>query len=70
VEIIKSGKKIDKIYIDSNNDPAPNPYHVTLNEIYDIIPPELRSSVYCMHFNSNRCIQDALAFGFNVVEPV
>jgi Cft2 family RNA processing exonuclease len=70
VEIIKSGQKIDKIYIDSNNDPAPNPYHVRLNELYDIIPPELRSGVYCMHFNSSQCIQDALAFGFRVVEPV
>jgi ribonuclease BN (tRNA processing enzyme) len=67
VEIIKSGKKIDKIYIDSNNDPAPNPYHVTLNEIYGIVPPELRPSVYCMHFNSSQCMKDALAFGFKVV---
>jgi len=66
-DIIKSGKKIDKIYIDSNNDPQPNPYHLRLQEIYDIVPPELRSRVYCMHFNSGKCKDDALACGFNVV---
>jgi ribonuclease BN (tRNA processing enzyme) len=68
IEIIKSGKKIDKIYIDSNNDPEPNPFHLRLEEIHDIVPPELRSSVYCMHFNSRQCMKDAIDFGFNVVE--
>ncbi|MDR2922353.1 MAG: MBL fold metallo-hydrolase [Treponema sp.] len=66
--LIKSGKKIDKIYIDSNNDLSPNPYHFRLKEIYDIVPPELRSGVYCMHFNSDQCMQDARDFGFKVVE--
>jgi len=68
VEIVRSGKKIDKIFIDSNNDPNPNPYHLRLREIYDIVPPELRPRVYCMHFNSAQCMEDALACGFNVVE--
>jgi ribonuclease BN (tRNA processing enzyme) len=68
LEIIKSGQKIDKLYIDSYNDPVPNPFHFRLQEIYDIIPPELRPRIYCMHFNSRRCMDDALAFGFNVVE--
>jgi len=66
-EIIKSGQKIDKIFMDSNNDPSPNPYHIRLKEIYDIVPPELRPNTYCMHFNSKQCMQDALALGFNVV---
>jgi len=68
LEIVKSGKKIDKIYIDSNNDPDPNPYHLRLKEIYDIVPPELRPKIYCMHFNSAQCMEDALAFGFKVVK--
>jgi len=67
VSLIKSGKKFDKIYIDSNNDPNPNPYHLRLQEIYDIVPPELRSGVYCMHFNSGKCMDEARALGFNVV---
>jgi hypothetical protein len=67
-EIIKSGQKIYGIYIDSNNDPEPNPYHIRLNEIYDIVPPELRSRVYCMHFNSAQCMDEARGFGFKVVE--
>jgi ribonuclease BN (tRNA processing enzyme) len=70
VEILKSGKKIDKIYIDSYNAPMPNPYHFRLQEIHDIIPPELRPRVYCMHFNSTQCMSDAKAFGFNVVNPI
>jgi len=68
IEILKSGKKIDKIYIDSYNAQAPNPFHFRLQEIHEIIPPELRSRVYCMHFNSTDCMKDAKAFGFNVVE--
>ena len=68
IEIIKSGQKIDKLYIDSNNSPNPNPVHLRLKEIYDIVPPELRSEVYCMHFNSKKCMDDALGFGFKVVE--
>jgi len=68
LEILRSGKKIDKIFIDSNNDPNPNPYHLRLKEIYDIVPPELRPRIYCMHFNSAQCMEDALAFGFKVVK--
>jgi len=68
IEIIKSGQKIDKLYIDSNNDPNPNPYHLRLTEIYDIVPPELRPEVYCMHFNSSKCIDDAIGLGFKVVD--
>jgi hypothetical protein len=68
IHIINSGKEINKIYIDSNNGTEPNPYHLRLKEMYDIIPPELRPRTYCMHFNSSRCMEDALSFGFNVVE--
>jgi phosphoribosyl 1,2-cyclic phosphodiesterase len=67
IKIVESGQKIDKIYIDSNNDSAPNPYHLRLKEIYDIVPPELRPRVYCMHFNSSQCMDEARSFGFNVV---
>ena len=67
LNLIKSGQKIDKIYVDSYNDPAPNPFHFRLDDIYGTIPPELRSRIYCMHFNSSQCVEDALAFGFKVV---
>jgi hypothetical protein len=70
IEIIKSGQRIDKLYLDSNNDPNPNPVHLRLKEIYDIVPPELRPEVYCMHFNNSQCMRDALAFGFKVVEKI
>jgi len=67
IEIIKSGQKIHKLYIDSNNDPNPNPFHLRLQEIYEIVPPELRPEVYCMHFNSGKCMDDAVGLGFKVV---
>jgi ribonuclease BN (tRNA processing enzyme) len=67
IEIVKSGQKIDKLYLDSDNDPNPNPFHLRLKEIYDIVPPELRSEVYCMHFNSCKCMDDATSLGFKVV---
>jgi Cft2 family RNA processing exonuclease len=67
IKIIKSGQKIDKIFIDANNGPAPNPYHLRLAEIYDIVPPELRPMTYCMHFNSGKCRDDAIDLGFKVV---
>jgi L-ascorbate metabolism protein UlaG (beta-lactamase superfamily) len=70
LEIIKSGRRIDAIYIDSNNDPEPNPYHIRLNEVYGIVPPELRHRVYCMHFNSAQCMDEAVSLGFNVVSVI
>ena len=67
VKIIKSGCPIDRIYIDSGNGTKPNPHHVLIHQINDVIPAELRPRVYCMHLSNSRCITEAQACGFNVV---
>ena len=67
VEIIKSGRQIDKIFVDSNSD-LQNSHHVSVHQLNDIIPPEFKSKIFCMHINSLECIKAAKAYGFNVVE--
>ncbi|MCL1911114.1 MAG: MBL fold metallo-hydrolase, partial [Leptospirales bacterium] len=69
-EIIKNGRQIDKIYIDSDNDPVPNIYHASIHLLNGMIPSGLRSKVYCMHFNNEKCIEDAKAYGFNIVKCI
>ena len=66
-DILKSGKKIDKLYIDSCNDRKPNLYHVTIHQINDVVPPKLKKKVYCMHINNAKCAKEATAYGFKVV---
>ncbi|MCL2043262.1 MAG: MBL fold metallo-hydrolase [Treponema sp.] len=67
MELINSGRRIDKMYIDSNGLPEPNPHHLTVQQLNDIVPPDLKSRVYCMHINNAQCIDEAQACGFNVV---
>jgi ribonuclease BN (tRNA processing enzyme) len=67
-DILKSGRKSDKMYIDSCNDRAPNPHHVSIHQINSLVPPELKKKVYCMHINNAKCAEDAAAYGFNVVQ--
>jgi hypothetical protein len=67
LEIIKSGRKIDKIYIDSNNDRQPNIHHISIHQLNDIVPVELKPKIRCMHFNNSLCAEEAAAYGFGVV---
>ena len=66
VEIIESKRQIDKIFIDvcSNRE---NQYHVSVHEVNNIVPPALKSKIYCMHIDNSQCIEDAYSYGFNVV---
>ncbi|MDR1858583.1 MAG: MBL fold metallo-hydrolase [Treponema sp.] len=70
VEIIKSRRKIDKIYIDSNNDRMAKMHHISIHLLHGIVPPRLAAKIYCMHVNSRQCIAEAEAYGFNVVTVV
>jgi ribonuclease BN (tRNA processing enzyme) len=67
LEIIKSGRKIDKVYIDSNNDREPHIHHVSVHMLNDILPPEIKPKIRCMHLNNSRCAEEAAAYGFGVV---
>jgi Cft2 family RNA processing exonuclease len=68
LEIIKSGHAIDKIYIDSNNNREPSVHHISIHTLDDILPPEIKPKIYCMHINNSRCVEEATAYGFNVVD--
>ena len=70
LDIIKSGRPIDKIYIDSNGDRKPGPHHISIHQVNDVVPSELRPRIYCMHFNNSACITEAQGYGFVVVDLV
>lgn len=73
IELLKSNKSIDKIYIDTTttnidvNDDL-KCVHLYIGILKDKIEPSLRNKFYCMHFNKPECIEIAKEYGFNVVE--
>lgn len=56
---------IDKMYIDTSY--TRSPVHLSIEELDEVIPDELRSKVYCMHINSKNVIPLIEAYGFNLV---
>ena len=67
-ELIKSGKKIDKIYIDCTTTNIENNVHYYVGKANEEIDESIKNKVYCMHFNKPECIKVAKSYGFNVVE--
>lgn len=65
--LIASGEVIDKIYIDTTEK---DPVHLDINTINSIVPEELKSHVYCMHFKDDEIIKLAQSLGFNIVETI
>jgi phosphoribosyl 1,2-cyclic phosphodiesterase len=68
IDVLKSGSPIDKIYVDTNNDRRPNPHHISIHGLNEIILPELKSKIYCMHLQNSKCIEEAQSYGFQVVK--
>ena len=66
--LIKSGKKIDKIYIDCTTTSNENNVHYYVGKANEELSEEIKNKVYCMHFNKPECIKVAKSYGFNVVE--
>lgn len=72
-EIIKSLIKkdnINKLYIDVTNDIYSANVHLHIDRLNTITPLSIRNKIYCMHFNNDNCIKQALDYGFNIVEPI
>ena len=67
-ELIISGKKIDKIYIDCTTTNTENNVHYYIGKANEEIDDSIKNKVYCMHFNKPECIDIAKNYGFNVVE--
>ena len=66
--LIDSGEKIDKVYIDSTNLNYENNPHLYIGLLKEKLPTDLVSKVYTMHFNNDECIKEASEYGFNVVK--
>jgi len=66
-DIVNSGRPIDKFYVDTNNDRHPNPHHISIYQFNEIVTPELRPKVYCMHIKNVQCIEAANALNFKIV---
>ena len=66
--IIKSNRKIDKIYIDCTTTNIEEPVHYYIGKANEEIDYSIRNKFYCMHFNKPKCIDIAKEYGFNVVE--
>lgn len=67
-ELIKSNKKIDKIYIDCTTTNTENNVHYYIGKANEEIDLSIRNKFYCMHFNKPECMEVAKSYGFNVVE--
>lgn len=65
LKLIDSGRVIDKIYVDTNSDSGP--HHITLQTLNEKIPAAVKPKIRCMHLNNSRCITEARANGFTVV---
>jgi ribonuclease BN (tRNA processing enzyme) len=65
-DLIQSGRPIDKIYVDTNSEAGT--HHIPLQTLNELIPAGVKSKIRCMHLNNKRCIEEARACGFTVVE--
>lgn len=64
--LINGDLVIDKIYVDVTSKESSG-CHVFIGDLDKLIPSNLKSKVYCMHVNNNKCIDMAKEYGFNVV---
>ncbi len=58
--------EISRIYIDTNTSSLP--VHLNVDLLAKTVPEKLRNKIYCMHFNSNDCINKAKNYGFNIIK--
>lgn len=68
--IINGEINIDKIYVDVSSSNFKGNPHIFIGDLNNQIPNNLKSKVYCMHFNDDKCIELAENMGFNVVKVI
>ena len=59
---------ISRIYQDTCGLDYEGNSHLSLAKLCDLVPPEFRNKVYCMHLDKNITVEDIKNNGFNVVE--
>jgi ribonuclease BN (tRNA processing enzyme) len=66
-EMLRKGQ-LDILYQDTSGLDYDGNVHLSLRKLVDLIPPELRSKVYCMHHDQALDLQQVLSCGFRYVE--
>ncbi len=67
--IVYNGEhNIDQMYIDTSYNKSP--VHLSLEELAQVIPENLKGKVNCMHINDERIIPKIKESGFQVVSPL
>lgn len=67
IEMLRNGE-LDTIYQDTSGLDYDGNVHLSFEKLVDLIPPELRSKVYCMHHDQPLDLQRVKGCGFNCVE--
>lgn len=60
--------KLDYVFFDSAK--SKNPYHISIQELSQAIPPKHRKNVYCMHLHDQFSPHDVHQYGFKSVEEL
>ena len=66
--LISLDSMLDKLYLDTTLSNYPGNVHLYIGDLNKIIPDTLKNKVYCMHVNSQECIEKVHEYGFHVVE--
>lgn len=56
---------IEAMYVDTSY--TKTPVHLSIDDLNQVIPDELKSKVYCMHINDKKLIPKIREYGFNLV---
>lgn len=67
IEVINKGK-IDFAYIDTCKADYEGNVHISLRKLTELIEPEYRNKVWCMHLDEGFSREEAEELGFNVVK--
>ena len=65
--LLSDNVKISKMYIDVTSTNSKDNIHLYIGKLIEKIPSNLKEKVYCMHFNNQKCIDEARSNGFHVV---
>ncbi len=68
LNLLKDNVKISKMYIDVTSTNSKDNIHLYIGKLIEKIPSNLKEKVYCMHFNNQKCIDEARSNGFHVVK--
>jgi ribonuclease BN (tRNA processing enzyme) len=67
---VQKGEEIDQMYLETTLLDYSGNAHLPLRALNEIIPKNLRTKVYLMHFNNADCIAKAEELGFQVVQCI